>query len=202
MRSPNRPQPCQVPSTEYRAPRRRTIGYTLIELLIVMAILGISSAILVPHLVNRDSMNVQAAVRLIIGDLSFAQSDALAHQELRRVHFYDDGRGYCLVRITQAELAQPFNEATADYIQDPLDAGTVGNYIVNFLTDTRFHGVSIQSVSIDGNGRNLHYDSLGGTVTNGGGPGTGGSITVVSGTDKYRLDIAPFTGKLTVVKLP
>src|SRR4051812_28020872 len=75
-------------------------AYTLIELLIVIAIMGISGALLIPNMVNRDSMNVQSAVRLIIGDLSFAQSDALAHQELRRVHFYDDGRGYCLIRLS------------------------------------------------------------------------------------------------------
>src|SRR5690554_431827 len=65
---------------------RRQRAYTLIELLLVVAILGLASAILIPQLANRDSMEVQAAVRQIIADLSFAQSDALAHQEYRRVY--------------------------------------------------------------------------------------------------------------------
>lgn len=183
------------------------IGYTLIELLIVIAILGISSALLVPHLVNRDSMNVQAAVRLIIGDLSFAQSDALAHQEFRRVHFYENGSGYCLVRLTtQSQVDQPFDEASEtppDYILDPMGtaAGAQCYYVINFATDRRFAGVSITEVEIDGGGRDLNFDSLGGTVMAGAAPGTGGSLIVSSGGESYQISIAPFTGKLTVVKL-
>lgn len=181
----------------------RARSYTLIELLIVIGILGIASALLVPHMVNRDAMNGQSAVRLIIGDLCFAQADALAHQEFRRVHFYEDGRGYCLVRLTQqAEVDQAFDESSAtppDYITDPMRvAGGSGDYIIDFTTDRRFAGVTISAVSIDGGGRDVSFDSLGGTVAAGGAPGTGGSITVSSGNDTYQIDIAPFTGKLTV----
>jgi hypothetical protein len=32
-------------------------------------------------------------------------------------------------------------------------------------------------------------------------PGTGGTIIVQSGTERYQISIAPFTGKLTVVQL-
>ncbi|MCI0364875.1 MAG: type II secretion system GspH family protein [Phycisphaerales bacterium] len=180
-------------------------GYTLIELLIVIAILGIASALLVPHMVNSDTMNGQAAVRLMIGDLCFAQSDALAHQEFRRVHFYEDGRGYCLVRLTTtAEVSAPFDESSTtppDYVTDPMRvAGGGGDYIIDFTVDTRFAGVTISAVNIDGGGRDVTYDSLGGTVMAGTGdqPGMGGTITVKSGTDDYVINIQPFTGKLTV----
>ena len=182
-------------------------SYTLIELLIVIGILGIASSLLIPHLVNRDSMNVQAAVRLVIGDLCFAQSDALAHQEMRRVHFYDDGRGYCIVRIKDsAELSQAFDENTAEYVHDPLASGAeIGHYIVDFSTDSRFRGVRISDVEVDGddmtNGADLHYDQLGGTITSGSTPGSGGYIEVESGEDRYRITISPFTGKLTVYEV-
>ena len=183
---------------------RRWAGYTLIELLIVVAVLGISGTLLIPHMVNRDAMTAQSAVRLIIADLCFAQSDALAHQEMRRVHFYEDGSGYSLSRIADATaLAIPFDSATADYVQDPLAAGgSLGQYIVNFTTDDRFVGVSITAVELDGDdmagGTSLHYDELGGTVAAGGVPGTGGFIEVRSGAEAYRITISPFTGKLTV----
>ncbi|MHC4827474.1 MAG: prepilin-type N-terminal cleavage/methylation domain-containing protein, partial [Planctomycetota bacterium] len=61
-----------------RTPAAR--GYTLIELILVMALLALAAALLVPHLVGRDSLAVQAAIRLLIADLSFAQTDALANQ--------------------------------------------------------------------------------------------------------------------------
>lgn len=182
-------------------------SYTLIELLIVIGILGIASSLLIPHLVNRDSMNVQAAVRLVIGDLCFAQSDALAHQEMRRVHFYEDGRGYCIVRIRDSiELSQAFDEDTAEFVHDPLASGAeIGHYIVDFSTDSRFRGVKVADVEIDGddmtNGTNLQFDQLGGTITSGSAPGSGGYIEVESGEDRYRITVSPFTGKLTVTKV-
>ena len=185
----------------------RAGAYTLIELIFVIALLGLAAALLVPHLVHQDSMTVQAAVRTLIADLSFAQSDALAHQEFRRVHFYEDGRGYCIVRVTEADFDQAFDPMTADYINDPLGgAGGFGAYIVDFTTDDRFEGVSITSVSIDGVdlapvGSDVTYDQIGGTVMTGNLPGTGGQIVFSFDTASYQITISAFTGKLTVLKL-
>jgi prepilin-type N-terminal cleavage/methylation domain-containing protein len=177
-------------------------SYTLVELLIVIAILGISGAMLVPNLVGRDVMRAEAAVRLVIGDLSFAQSDALAHQEMRRVYFYDDGRGYCLTRIMDTgQLDDPFDPDTADYVFDPLGRGHLGDYIVDFNADERWEGVVISSVEIDGDGRDLFYDELGGTIMAGNTPGLGGAIRLTCDDETYEITIAPFTGKLTVRKL-
>jgi len=178
-------------------------GYTLIELLIVIGILGLSSALLVPRMVGREAMAAQSAVRQIISDLNFAQSDALAHQELRRVHFYDDGSGYCLTRITDTELGTPFdeNDTDQDYIYDPLaKANEAGRYIVNFTQD-QYQGVIIESAAIDGTGRDIQYDSLAGTIAGGGGPGTGGTVVVKCADERYQIDISPFTGKITITKL-
>ena len=176
-------------------------GYTLIELILIMGILALAAALLVPHLVDRDSLAVQSAVRLIIADLSFAQSDALANQEYRRIQFYADGRGYCLYRVTDADFADPFDPDTVDYdyVLDPLHA--LRDYVVDFTEGDRFEGISISAVNIDGGTRQITYDALGGTVVAVGTPGTGGQITVSSPSGSYRIDIAPFTGKLTVIKL-
>ena len=181
-------------------------GYTLIELLLVLAVLGLSSVLLIPHLVGRDIMKGESAVRQLIGDLSFAQSDALARQEIRRVHFYDDGSGYCLTRISQAQLDDAFDSDNADYVIDPMNRpGALGRYVVSYTTDRRWEGVSLSEVEIDGDdGRDLHYDELGGTIRAGGAtglPGTGGTITLSCGQENYEITVAPFTGKLTVRKL-
>ncbi|MCP3905013.1 MAG: hypothetical protein GY715_15425 [Planctomycetes bacterium] len=181
------------------APRR---SYTLIELLIVIALLGLAGTLVIPHMVGADSMRVQAAVRQLIGDLSFAQSDALAHQEFRRVHFYADGRGYCIVRVDETNYATAFNAGTADYISDPLaSAGELGRYIVDFSADDRFALVTVGAVDIDGGGRDIVYDPLGGTVMSGNIPGTGGTINLIAGTDQFEITVAPFTGKLSVSEI-
>ena len=181
-----------------------TCAYTLIELLIVIVVLGIAGALLIPHLAYKDSLASQAAVRLLISDLSFAQSDALANQEFRRVYFYPDGTGYCIFRVTEANFNAPFDPDLADYIDDPLGVvGEAGRYIVDFTTKNRFDNVSISAVSIDGGNPYVTYDALGGTVMAGGAaPGTGGPIYVQAVDNLYRIDIAPFVGKLTVTKMP
>ena len=178
--------------------RRSRRAYTLVELIIVIAVLGLAGAIVVPSLQDTDDTDVQAAVRKIIGDLSFAQSDALARQEFRRVHFYDDGRGYCIVRETQASYADAFDPAIADYVRDPLGSpGALGRFIVDFTTDRRFQDVAIASVTIDGGGRDLVYDPIGGTIQAGDAPGSGGTIVMEAGDTRYEITISAVTGKLS-----
>jgi prepilin-type N-terminal cleavage/methylation domain-containing protein len=188
-----------------RTGRRR--AYTLIELLIVVALLGLAGSLLVPYLVGRDSLRVQAAVRQIIGDLSFAQSDALAHQEFRRVHFFADGRGYCLLRVDETTLGTKFDDLISpEYIEDPLmTEGTEGRYIVDFAADDRYEGVRISDAEIDGmplasGEADIVYDPLGGTIVSAGVPGLGGTIEVTAFDDVFEITISPFTGKLTVAR--
>ena len=176
---------------QQRSTSRACQAYTLIELLIVVGVLGLAASLLIPSLNNTDSLSIQGAVRRVIGDLHFAQSDALAQQEYRRVEFFDDGSGYVITR-------SPFN-AASDYITDPMArAGTDQAYIVLFSTDERFEGIEISAVDIDGGEDFITYDELGGTITDGGDAGTGGTIILTSPNAEYRITVAGFTGKLTV----
>ncbi len=180
-------------------------SYTLLELIMVMAVLALAAALLIPNMTQRDSLTVQAAVRLIIADLSFAQSDALANQEYRRVYFYPGGTGYCVIRVTDADFFAAFDAATADYIYDPL--GVLGRYIVDFSVDGRFEGVVIEDTTtidlepLTPDGAWVTYDALGGTVKGPNDPGIGGQIIVTYDNERYQIDMSPFTGKLTVTKL-
>ncbi|MFN9974149.1 MAG: Tfp pilus assembly protein FimT/FimU, partial [Phycisphaerae bacterium] len=56
--------------------RRR--GYTLVEVLIVVTVLGIAGAVAAPAFSQTGVLRVQAALRSIVADISEAQSDALA----------------------------------------------------------------------------------------------------------------------------
>ena len=179
--------------------------YTLIELIMVMAVLALAAALLVPNIVGSDTMRAQAAVRLLIADLSFAQSDALANQEYRRVVFYADGSGYCLIQVEAGETTPAdLDDPGVDYVVDPL--GHIGRYIVDYTLDNRFAGVRITAATIDGvvleDRPEITYDLMGGTVLSNteSVPGIGGSVTLSYKDSNYRIEISPFTGKLTVIE--
>lgn len=182
-------------------------GYTLVELIVVVAILGISGTLLVPNLVDRSTFAIQAASRALISDLVFAQSDALANQEYRRVQFIEDDEantgyvGYCIVRVTPNDFSYPYDPGTADYILDPMsNSDADGRYIVDFSKDGRFGDVRITSVSIDSGRDYITFDEFGGSISSSGGaPGTGGEIELEGGDGhRYLVTISPFTGKTTV----
>ena len=189
-------RPCH---TSIHAIRR---AYTLIEVLIVVSILGLAAAILIPSMSGRGDFDTQAAVRALISDISFAQSDALANQGFRRVHFFADGSGWCLIRVSEDALTEPFDAATADYLHDPLGSGsTAGAYMTNLSNDGRYASVRVEGVSIDSGGRSITFDELGGTVAPGGLPGTGGTLILRSPDAAYRLQLSPLTGKVRVMRL-
>ncbi len=190
--------------------RRNTTryGYTLIELLIVVGILGLAGALLVPVLTNRGDFDTQAAVRRLMADLTFAQSDALANQQHRRVVFIPDPNvsgqyvGWCIVKLNENQLAAPFDASTAVYVQDPLATGIdVGNYIINITGDSRFGEAFIASVDLDGGQAFITFDELGGTVTATGQPGSGGELIMRGGATTYRITIDSVTGKLSTADI-
>ena len=174
-------------------------GYTLLEVLLTVALLGIAGGVLVPRLVNLEQMETQAAVRQLIGDITYAQADAVAQQEYRRIYFYENGSGYCVVRVAPSEFDDAFDADSADYLDDISSSpGSWGRYIRDFTADNRFSGVEIDAASFDSSKRFITFDSLGGTVMSGQQPGIGGQIKVVSKGAAFEVEVAPFTGKLTV----
>jgi prepilin-type N-terminal cleavage/methylation domain-containing protein len=177
-------------------------GYTLVEMLVTLVIMGIAAALLVPVLGAFGAIETQAAVRRLVSDIAFAQSDAVARQGYRRVHFFADGTGWCLVNIDDTDFFDAFNAGTADYLPDPARVTRGGgDFIVDLAADDRFASVQVESVTTAEGPTNVTFDALGGTVA---APGTAaGAVTVVlSGDDsRWEVDVAPVTGRTTVQKL-
>ena len=182
---------------------RQRPAYTLIELIIVIAILGVSGAMLVPRLIDADTFSVQAAVRSVVSDITFAQTDALAMQKIRRVQFLQDssGRlhGYAILApADQFTYDGTFDPNSAEYLDHASQTGTGGRFIVDFDLDRRFSGVEIESV--DFGGRNwVAFDALGGPLGPGGQPLIGGGEVRMRGqSGAYLIRLSGFTGKITV----
>lgn len=182
-------------------------AYTLVEMVVVIAVLGIAGMMLIPNLIDRDTFAIQAAARTVVSDIVFAQSDALANQEYRRVQFIESElsetgySGFCIIRVTPSTFTHPFDPDTADYVYDPMaSASEDGRYIIDFMGDSRFGNVKITSVDLDSGMDYTTFDEFGGSVSSSGGvPGTGGQIELEGGDgSRYRITVAPFTGKTTV----
>lgn len=175
-------------------------GYTLIEASVVLVILGITAILLVPHLGNQADTELQGAARQLVADISWAQCDAVASQGYRRLHFYADGRGWCLLDITDRTFADSFDAATAVFAEDPWRTRRGGgDFIVDFPNDDRYVFVTVSDITtgVKG-GRDLTFDRLGGTVS---APGLGAgaaTVTLSDGTDSWQVDIAPVTGRVAV----
>ncbi|MCL4196340.1 MAG: prepilin-type N-terminal cleavage/methylation domain-containing protein [Phycisphaerales bacterium] len=168
-------------------------GFTLIEMLIIIALMGIAASILIPNMRNAVSFETEAAVRRIVSDLSFAQSDAMARQSPRRVLFEEDGMGYRL-------LASPFDPEN-DVLYDPISNEGSGRYVIDFATDRRFPNIRIEEADFDGGQNFITYDAIGGPVTGENASSIGGSFVVSGNGERFEVRVSGFTGRVSVVRL-
>ena len=75
--------------------RKRSPGFTLIEMAVVMVILGITMAIGVPSFVKyRRSQELRSAAQNIAGQIRLARANAMVTGKTQRFHLYDNFSGY------------------------------------------------------------------------------------------------------------
>ncbi|MBL1218016.1 MAG: hypothetical protein D8M59_11040 [Planctomycetes bacterium] len=162
-------------------------------MLILVALLGIAATMLIPSMSNVASFETEGAVRRLVADLSFAQSDAMAQQTPRRVWFESSGTGYRL-------LSSPFDYDT-DVLYDPLALGTDGQYIVDYSNDDRWRNITVTDVSIDGGETYITYDEIGSPIAPDGTAGRGGTCRIVGEDETWEVQIAPFTGRVSATRI-
>ena len=160
---------------------KRQAGYTLVEVLIVVTIIGIAAAVIVPQMLAAGTLGVQAAARIIVADLLYAQNEAIARQNEVAVVFDADNESYSLVDNNGAVLSVNWKN------------GSANNYVVDFTTDDRFQGVVIVSADFGG-ASTVTFDALGG-------PSSGGTVEIEFQNTRYRITVAAFTGRVTVQEI-
>jgi prepilin-type N-terminal cleavage/methylation domain-containing protein len=164
--------------TASRTTRRYSAAFTLIEVLIVVAIIGLAGAIVVPAIGKMGSLQIQAASRIVIADLIYAQNEAVAHQAVRKLVFDDATGSYKLT------------DADGNTLSATWKNGNANNFVVSFKNDDRFTGVDLSTVDFGG-AKEIEFDALGT-------PSSGGTVDLVSGSTRYRVSVAAFTGRITV----
>ncbi|HPO94065.1 MAG TPA: type II secretion system protein [Phycisphaerales bacterium] len=189
---PSAPHGPAAPRLVARAGRPRP-AFTLLEMLATVVVMGIAAALLIPAMGETGILRVQGALRMVVSDMTFAQSDAVAFQERRALVFDVENNAYAIVAV-------PGNSIDVDnnVLYDPTK--TDGRYLVT-LNDPRFGGARMTSANFDNNNF-IIFDALGGPVSDPGSnePSSGGTIRLSGNNQSFRITVDAFTGRIRVVR--
>ncbi len=162
-------------------------GFTLVEILCVVVILGIAAGIIIPQLGMRHDLKAAAAARMLISDLMYAQNLAISKQRKHYIQFVD----------------QQYTLMSRDSDSDPLSAishpVTKNTYTVGMgsatpgldgvsLAGWEFGGPSI--IGFDDLGSPFAYDGTDVLPLN-----DPAKITIQSGDVSLVVSIEPYTGE-------
>jgi prepilin-type N-terminal cleavage/methylation domain-containing protein len=164
---------------------KQKVGFTLVEILVVVVILAIAAAMAVPMFSGAAGFQTQSAANMIAADLEYAKSMAISHQQQYGIIF-DTGAGAYQV-VDQYEAV----------IQNPVKAGF--QYTVNFHGDSRLNQVDLTAANFNG-GSKIFFNYLGSpcTTKDGATAMNSGTITVQGGGTTITITVEPVTGYIRI----
>ncbi|HRJ50388.1 MAG: prepilin-type N-terminal cleavage/methylation domain-containing protein [Phycisphaeraceae bacterium] len=157
-------------------------GFTLVELLIVVTVLGIATAMVIPSMGSVGVLRVQAAVRTVVSDITQAQSESLAYQRGRAVVFDMEGASWSIAEV---------NSGIIDLSTDTLWTG--------MIRGKDFGDAAITLVNFDGDGV-LVFDEMGAPVDAPQSTVTAGTgyLDITGSGQTFRVTVEAYTGRVVV----
>ncbi len=165
----------QNKTMRWRTVRPGVQGFTLIEMVMIIVVMGIMAVLAVPLISSFSTLAVSEAARKIQGDLRYAQELAVTSNLHTRVAFSTGSNNYT--------VTQDNGSGTYVAIVDPLTKAS--SFVVSFSTITEYKNLSITAVSFGGQ-TTLEFDALGRPYSVSGGTATifaaDGTVTLNSAT--------------------
>ncbi|MHC4241542.1 MAG: GspH/FimT family pseudopilin [Planctomycetota bacterium] len=158
-------------------------GFTLVELLIVIAIISIAALTAIPMMSSAASMQIRSAANMLTADLEYAKSMAISRAQIFSVVFDAGADSY---RI-EDQYGNP--------IPHPVKKGF--NYDIDFQNDGRLKKVDIVSVDFDSTSE-VKFDYLGSPYNGNDNPLNNGIINLQAGSTATIVTVEPVTGYVSI----
>ncbi|MEM9882994.1 MAG: type II secretion system protein [Planctomycetota bacterium] len=169
--------PCPTPPL----PTRRR-AFTLTELLVIVAVLGIASALVLPRLGDQDVMQLRRAATLLAADLDAAKAGSLTHADDPRLVVFDaDANAYHVAAASDpaTPVTNPFDRRPYRVVFGSGRAAALGV-------------VSLDAWSLNGD------DAVGFGVYGQLDQATPATVTLRAGDTRLTLTLDPDTGEASI----
>jgi len=166
-------------------------GWTLIELVLIMFLLGIAAAIAMPNVSNMTGTKASAVARKLQADLSYAQGLAMTQRLRHRVYFNlapaPVPQGYAVVN--DADGDGTWGEA-GESARDPLGGGSLSVT----LNTGDYAGITLTAIGFAG--QYVEFDTLGVPYSSAGALAAITSVTVSGGSTNQPVRVVLQTGSV------
>ncbi len=160
-------------------------GFTLTELLIIVAIVGILAITAVIPILETRALRLDAAAQRLVYDIRYAQQLAINRQVDCGVSFSIINNSYFVYIGTTATKAT-----------DPL---TKGDLEIDYDTDSNYQGVDLISTNLSGNQLAFMAPYLGAPSDGAGSAlASQGTVSLQMGSETETVTIQPDTGEVKI----
>lgn len=159
-------------------------AFTIVEIIIVMAIIAIAALIMVPMMGSAASMQLHSAANMIAADLEYAKSMAISRSQTFSVVFNTTEDSYRIQDQNGITIGHPVKRGF-DYVIDLQDAG--------------LNKVDISSVNFDTTGT-IKFDYVGSPYNGNDNALNNGLITLQADGVTATVTVEPVTGFIFVTE--